>query len=139
MSTVALGANAHMELSLAAAGNFVEVSGMAQGVDNLTRGLSSSPRQVPGGRGINVSTLPKFDTHDFSMSADSNVTHDSIFEEGQCVRVRGRYFPNGKGTGSTVVAFGAVMSTTITFAINDDSVVWQVAFAVDGTPVATTI
>lgn len=139
MSTVVLGAVSVLEVASTSSATKTPLTGIAMGTDALTYGISASPRQVPGGRGRSVATLPRFDNYDFTSAHDSNATHDPLFRRNNCGRMWCEWYPEGKTSGKPKIKFEAIITPALTVTMQDDSVRWGVAWAVDGRPVETTV
>lgn len=134
MSTVVLGASSVLKVAATSSGSKMTLTGIAMGTDALTYGFSASPRQVPGGRGLSVSTLPQFDNFDFTSAHDSNKTHDPLFRRNNCGRMWCEWSPEGEASGKPKIEFQAIITTTLTATMADDSVRWGVAWSIDGSP-----
>ena len=139
MSTLLLGKTAQLLVGTSSTATKVDVTGVAVGAGNISRGVSRDNRRIPAGRGGIVTQLGDFRNYDFAFGCDSNATHDPVFRRANGRRLWCTFRPNGDTSGETQFDFEAVARVGLAYELAADSSVWSVSLAVDGEPTASTI
>lgn len=108
------------------------MGGTARGLESFTRGLTSRPREVPGGAQIGHAQ-PRFANFDFALVCDSNSIHDYVLRDANGTRRRFQALLRAK-SGDPQYAGEAILRTTLGLDMSTDRARWAVALLTDGRP-----
>lgn len=139
MSAINLGVNYRYYISESSDfTGIVEITGIAQGTDNLTAGRSRTTRQVPG-RGKMGYQPSRYLTYDHGFTTDFNSATGALLAKSNGQRFYCRVQPTHNKTGGKRIEFQGIFTPSITFDHESDAITISVAVAVDGKPTVATL